>query len=592
MTRAISLALIFTGCVSSTVPPANNSTGGGGGGDSGTAFVEPTPSSTEPTHALLKVDFAGDAGPVPALFRLGVQINAATDEVNQQLAAEHHLGHLRFDLGYSVLSPATSPADAVARVEKSGLRAQLANARDAGIEVTVNLVETPRALSSCANETRTEPISGWPSYSTCPPADLPGWEAMVRAIVGSVEPGQLWEVWNEPDGAFWRGTPEQFFALYTATARAILQVDPSARIGGPTVSSVWAGTTPQNATPGFIHQFLRWCATHPIAELGLSKTPVDFVVWHQFGMLPAPTEAAINAVRGWVTDAGYPASTPLSIDEWNLQTESSPPGGLSDPFHSDSEFGAAWAVRSLLSMQRAGLDRHAFSALGDWSHDPPEFHGGQGLTSSSGLRKPVWNALRLVGLLRGQLVPVQLGGDAPLVDAIASKSGDEVLVIVVNSVPDWRYGMEQFLGLEHAADTAAASELSQLPPSELQALLVDFTRSPQDLKLSVTAQTLAKDAVARSHLLTEGKRTVSATIELSNLPPGLTRLRRYVIDAKSNNAYRAYLAAGNTTAALLQARAAMNLQPAEDRPRAGSRSEALNLTLERDAVVALRLSAP
>ena len=39
----------------------------------------------------------------------------------------------------------------------------------------------------------------------------------------------LWELWNEPDIFYWRGTPEQFNELYTVTARAVRNVLPNAQ---------------------------------------------------------------------------------------------------------------------------------------------------------------------------------------------------------------------------------------------------------------------------------------------------------------------------------------------------------------------------
>ena len=43
---------------------------------------------------------------------------------------------------------------------------------------------------------------------------------------------RYWEFWNEPDGLFWSGTPQQFYALYEKTARALKSVDPTLKVGG------------------------------------------------------------------------------------------------------------------------------------------------------------------------------------------------------------------------------------------------------------------------------------------------------------------------------------------------------------------------
>ena len=46
----------------------------------------------------------------------------------------------------------------------------------------------------------------------------------------------LWELWNEPDIFYWRGTPEQFYELYSVTAAAVRSVLPNAKVGGPAVT--------------------------------------------------------------------------------------------------------------------------------------------------------------------------------------------------------------------------------------------------------------------------------------------------------------------------------------------------------------------
>lgn len=536
--------------------------------------------------ASVTVDFTRDAGPVPRLFQLGVQVNGAAELVNQALPVEQRLGHLRMDLGYGVMSPATSAADAVTRLTRLGVRAQVEALRAAGAEVTLNLVETPRYLSSCASETQAEPISGWPMYSTCPPADLAGWESLISSIVTAVGPGVEWELWNEPDGIFWRGTPDQFFALYGATARAVRRADPTARIGGPTVSWPWAGTLPVSTTPGFIENFLAYCASHPIPELGLERTPVDFVVWHAFGLLAQGQINAMHDVRRWANEAGYP-NAKLSVDEWNVQTEGNAPGGLSDVNHSDSEWVAAYAVSSLLAMHRGGLDRHAFSALADWSQSGGEFHGGQGLTTTSGLRKPVWNAMQLMGRLHGQLATVST--TAPLLEGVASIADDAVWVLVVNPVPDWRFGLEQFFAIDHFADAALVAEIDALPAKTKEDLLVNFTVTAAQLPVSTEARALAQHIAEKSRVLLDAKAPLNTTIALTGVPAGFTQISTYVIDSKASNSYRAWQKSGGSLSA---ARAAMELTKVSTTVRADSSTEQLTVMLEPDAIVAYEIKRP
>jgi beta-xylosidase len=43
----------------------------------------------------------------------------------------------------------------------------------------------------------------------------------------------LWEVWNEPNIGYWKGTPEEYHKLYDYSVDAVKRALPSARVGGP-----------------------------------------------------------------------------------------------------------------------------------------------------------------------------------------------------------------------------------------------------------------------------------------------------------------------------------------------------------------------
>ncbi|RLF04204.1 MAG: hypothetical protein DRK00_07230 [Thermoprotei archaeon] len=46
-----------------------------------------------------------------------------------------------------------------------------------------------------------------------------------------------WEVWNEPDmDRFWSGSPEEYFNLYEAVARALKEAAPEHLVGGPAIA--------------------------------------------------------------------------------------------------------------------------------------------------------------------------------------------------------------------------------------------------------------------------------------------------------------------------------------------------------------------
>src|SRR5678815_935499 len=116
---------------------------------------------------------------------------------------------------------------------------------EAGLRPLVELAFTPRALvpDDAEQRFRYEPSpTQWSPYEaglwSFPPKDYGKWTGLVRALVehcvtryGATHVrGWLWELWNEPDISYWRGTPEEFYALYDVTAAAVKAALPDAAV--------------------------------------------------------------------------------------------------------------------------------------------------------------------------------------------------------------------------------------------------------------------------------------------------------------------------------------------------------------------------
>ncbi len=108
-----------------------------------------------------------------------------------------------------------------------------------------------------------------------------------------------WEVWNEPDLA-WYGTPQQFFDLYERTARELRRVDPQAEVGGA-ATSTWND-------PAYRDAFLRYCH-----ERGV---PLDFFTWHLYTSSPRAYSDAAHGIEGFAAAEGL-AGLPHLLTEWN-----------------------------------------------------------------------------------------------------------------------------------------------------------------------------------------------------------------------------------------------------------------------------------
>jgi len=144
---------------------------------------------------------------------------------------------------------------------------------------------------------------------------------------------RYWEIWNEPDiKIFWKGTPEQYFRLYDAVARALKTIDASLKVGGPALAG----------RQDFLERFLQFCKTN--------KPPLDFVSWHIYtgGRGPYLVAEAANWVQDLLKRYGF-ESVESFLTEWNIYADS--------PNHDEfwNARGAAWTASALIYLQDASV---------------------------------------------------------------------------------------------------------------------------------------------------------------------------------------------------------------------------------------------
>ena len=124
---------------------------------------------------------------------------------------------------------------------------------------------------------------GWAT----PPKDYAKWGQLVfRVVEHCVERyGEeevltwYWELWNEPDIFYWKGSVEELCKLYDYTEAAVHAVLDRARLGGPAT----CGPTPNNAAYEFLNQFLHHCSKGTNYVTGRQGTRLDFVTFHAKG---------------------------------------------------------------------------------------------------------------------------------------------------------------------------------------------------------------------------------------------------------------------------------------------------------------------
>ncbi len=124
---------------------------------------------------------------------------------------------------------------------------------------------------------------GW----ACPPKDYDKWFELIRTLAlhcldryGREElHSWYWELWNEPDIFYWRGSVEEYCKLFDYTEAALHAVLPDARLAGPAT----CGPTPGSRGHLFLSRFLEHCSRGRNYASAAIGTRLDFLTFHVKG---------------------------------------------------------------------------------------------------------------------------------------------------------------------------------------------------------------------------------------------------------------------------------------------------------------------
>jgi xylan 1,4-beta-xylosidase len=232
-----------------------------------------------------------------------------------------------------------------------------------------------------------------------------------------------WEVWNEPNIFYWRGTPQEYHKLYDHAAVAVKQALPSARVGGPHV----AGTRSPEAAK-FLRDFLDHCLHGKNYATGKVGSPLDFVAFHAKGaprFVGGRVQTGIaaqlrNIERGFEIVASYPElkGKPVIIGESDpdgcaaCPSSIYPQNGYRNGTLYASYTAAAFARKYTLA-ERHGV---TFEGAVTWAFEfegQPYFAGFRVL-STNGVPLPVLNVFRMFGLMGGKRLAVESSGEISL----------------------------------------------------------------------------------------------------------------------------------------------------------------------------------
>ena len=328
-----------------------------------------------------------------------------------------------------------------------------------------------------------EIYTGW-SY---PPKDYDKWgELVFRWVTHCVErygraevESWYWEVWNEANIGYWRGTPQDFLKLHDYAIDAVRRALPTARVGG-------ADTAGSGGR--FTLSFLEHCLRGTNHANGKVGTPVDFISFHAKG---APTYVDGHVRMGIgnqlrTVEEGFRllASFPELKDKPIVIGESDPEGcaacqGPSLAYRNGTMFSSYTAA--VFARKHELAAKHGVNLEGalTWAfefEDQPYFAGFRTL-ASNGLDKPVLNVFRMFSQMSGQQLAVDSDHGVPLdgilkdgvrgdpdVTALASLDRNKLCVLA------WHYHDDDVPG----ASAAIELNIDGLPPGSGKAKLEHF----------------------------------------------------------------------------------------------------------------------
>jgi len=364
----------------------------------------------------------------------------------------------------------------------------------AGHRPLVELAFTPRALvpENAEKAFAYEPSpTQWSPYEAglwaTPPKDYDKWSGLVRALVehcvgrygAEHVRGWLWELWNEPDILYWRGSPEQFHALYDVTAAAVKAALPGASVGGPATTG---DLDPGRRGNEFLRGFLAHCARRrtPLDFVSFHTKGARFTPWRVYGPLggPAPTRqspsslkmlrevrAALDAV------SAHPEfrDLPCIVDECDASVPAH--WGIYDNAnfaYRNTEYFAVFQcklMKKLLDLDARGARVHQATTWSFYFEGERFFEGTRSLFTAAGIEKPVLNAYRMLGRLGDTRLAAESTRAWPLdrldageagmpeeIDALAAAGPERVGVVV------WRHADDQYASEAPAADVTLRIE--------------------------------------------------------------------------------------------------------------------------------------
>jgi xylan 1,4-beta-xylosidase len=225
-----------------------------------------------------------------------------------------------------------------------------------------------------------------------------------------------WQVWNEANIGYWRGTPEEFLKLHDYAIAGVRRALPTAKVGG--ADSAGDGGR-------FTRRFIEHCLRGTNFATGETGTPLDFVSFHAKGSPRFEDDHVRMGIReqlrtidaGFRLMASYPETKKLPI----IIGESDPEGcaacqGPQLAYRNGTMYSSYTAASFARKHDLAA--RHGVNLEGalTWAFEfegHPYFAGFRSL-ATNGIDKPVLNVFRMFSKMNGQRLRVDSDHAVPL----------------------------------------------------------------------------------------------------------------------------------------------------------------------------------
>lgn len=332
---------------------------------------------------------------------------------------------------------------------------------------------------------------GW----TYPPKDYKKWEELCYQWAkhcaekyGREEVAQWWwQLWNEPNIGYWRGTQEEFYKLYDHSVAGVRRALPNAKIGGPETAGGPGGNT--------LEKFLEHCLRGTNAVTGKVGTPIDLVSFHAKGnpkFVDGHVRMGISNQlkdidKAFAVIAKFPElkQTPIVIGESDPEGCAAcqgPQNGYRNGTMYSSYTAASFARKHDLAAKH-GVNLEGALTWAFEFEDQPYFAGFRVL-ASNGIDHPVLNTFRMMSKMNGNRLAVESDGAIPLdammkdgvrqkpdVSAIASLDGKKLSVMV------WHYHDDDVAGPDAAVDLSIPGLPVKAGKAKLTHYRIDETHS-------------------------------------------------------------------------------------------------------------------